>query len=508
MDRRNRDERWSAAEEGIFDVAIIGGGINGAALYHQLCAEGYRVLLVDKGDFACGTSQASAMMVWGGLLYLRNLDFRAVWGFSAARDALIAELGQQVEARTFRYIPAARQGRPRSLVHGGLYLYWLLSRLQRQRPRLDKNYAEEALLAAATRGRGSLLYEEGMLNFSDCRFVLQWITPHDQEGQVALNYCRLQGGAYGRGERLWHLDLKDELAKRNVQIKARCAVNCAGVWTDEINRIFGIQSPYRHAFSKGVFIGLARRPEHQMPLVFDQGAHGDAISFIPWGPVALWGPTETAVSNPEEGYQVERADVDFLLEHARLLLDGDFDTTSIVSLRCGVRPLAVESGFVGEVPPMALSRWHRVVPAEQIPWISTYGGKITGCKLLAQEVATHIGKMVTPTYAGQKRVGRCSAVGTWSSFPGLQEQMPSLEWCMEHEYCCTLEDYLRRRTNIAQWVGRQGLGAADENTAFVRDLALQLSGGDLGEAEKQVEIYRQRVDGRFAYLRSSEGVMP
>ena len=79
---------------------------------------------------------------------------------------------------------------------------------------------------------------------------------------------------------------------------------------------------------------------------------------------------------------------------------------------------------------------------------------------------------------------------------------------MEHEYCCTLEDYLRRRTNIAQWVGRQGLGAADENTAFVRDLALQLSGGDLGEAEKQVEIYRQRVDGRFAYLRSSEGVMP
>ena len=64
---------------GRFDAAIIGGGITGASLYDRMCREGYRVLLVDRGDFGSGTSQASAMMIWGGLLYLRQLDFGTVW---------------------------------------------------------------------------------------------------------------------------------------------------------------------------------------------------------------------------------------------------------------------------------------------------------------------------------------------------------------------------------------------------------------------------------------------
>ena len=68
MLHRTRENLWDEARETVFDVAVVGGGINGASLYHELCSRGYRVLLVDKGDFACGTSQSSAMMVWGGLL--------------------------------------------------------------------------------------------------------------------------------------------------------------------------------------------------------------------------------------------------------------------------------------------------------------------------------------------------------------------------------------------------------------------------------------------------------
>ncbi|MCI0413514.1 FAD-dependent oxidoreductase [bacterium] len=63
-----RSEKWDLLSNNVFDVAIIGGGINGASIYHSLCSKGYKVLLVDKGDFSSGTSQASAMMAWGGLL--------------------------------------------------------------------------------------------------------------------------------------------------------------------------------------------------------------------------------------------------------------------------------------------------------------------------------------------------------------------------------------------------------------------------------------------------------
>ena len=81
----DRKASWKSLEETVFDIAIIGGGINGAAVYHQLCSQGYRVLLVDKADFGGGTSQASAMFIWGGVLYLRNLELLTVAKFCLSR---------------------------------------------------------------------------------------------------------------------------------------------------------------------------------------------------------------------------------------------------------------------------------------------------------------------------------------------------------------------------------------------------------------------------------------
>ena len=111
------------AQNEIFDVTIIGGGINGACLYHQLCRKGYRGLLVDKGDFACGSSQASAMMVWGGLLYLRNLDFMTVTQLSRDREAMIQNMGCEVSPSLFRYIPSRDTGWNKYLMAPALYFY-------------------------------------------------------------------------------------------------------------------------------------------------------------------------------------------------------------------------------------------------------------------------------------------------------------------------------------------------------------------------------------------------
>ncbi|MEK7734170.1 MAG: FAD-dependent oxidoreductase, partial [Pseudomonadota bacterium] len=119
MAQHKRQQSWQHVRRTTFDVTILGGGINGACLYHRLCTAGYKVLLVDQGDFAAGTSQASGMMIWGGLLYLRSLDLLSVYRFSQARDAMIRNLPEWIEPAPVHYIPA-HQGPPDPrLVLGG-----------------------------------------------------------------------------------------------------------------------------------------------------------------------------------------------------------------------------------------------------------------------------------------------------------------------------------------------------------------------------------------------------
>src|SRR5207244_2327380 len=102
---------------------------------------------------------------------------------------------------------------------------------------------------------------------------------------------RLHGGGFDARQRCWHLELEDRLGGRTYAARARWVVNAAGVGTDRLNDSFGVVAPYRHLFSKGVFLGLPRHPAHDSVLAFD----GDFLSWFPWGPCALWGPTETVL---------------------------------------------------------------------------------------------------------------------------------------------------------------------------------------------------------------------
>ncbi len=126
------------------------------------------------------------MMIWGGLLYLRNLDFLTVIELSKARDAAISDLSSQVLPQPFNYIPAAKGGRDRHHVFAGLYLYWLLGSMRRKRPSMEARFRGRTLLKENSLPL-SLCYEEAALRESDCRFVLQWITPFRSDREVPLN---------------------------------------------------------------------------------------------------------------------------------------------------------------------------------------------------------------------------------------------------------------------------------------------------------------------------------
>lgn len=497
----SRAQHWESMANGRFDVAIVGGGITGGSLYDALCRGGWRTLLLDRQDFAGATSQASGMMIWGGLLYLRQFDLATVIRLSRSRDRLLREVAGQARPCSMRYIPAPGSAASRLVLGTGLAAYWLISGGRRRPPGREKEFGEQGLITPGLHG-GAFRFDEGVLRESDARFVLSWITPHAPPRGVALNHCEVAGGAFDPAGGVWRLELADRLSGAQGEARARVVINCAGPWTDRLNEKFGIESPYKHVLSKGVYLGLAREETHELPLIFDLGEHEDVVTWVPWGPVALWGPTETALSQLELGMRPEPEDVRFLLRHANRHLRRAVEPGDVISLRCGVRALAVARGYSAERYTLELSRRSLAHADRQRPWISVYGGKLTDCReraaLIRRAIAGRLGAGAhTPERGnGAGSNGAAAAPEMWN-FPGLAGPVPSPRWCRDHEFCCGLEDYLRRRTNIAQWTARGGLGGHDEHRAAIEDLARQFEASSGVDAAAAAARYRAQVAEDF-----------
>jgi len=439
------------------------------------------------------------MMIWGGLLYLKNLDFLSVYDFSKDRDILLDSFSNQVVSLYFRYIPNSEWGRNKYFVYLALQLYWMLGKCKRKRPALQKDF-EELRFINHKNGTDSLIYQEGFLKQSDSSFVLDWIINHQTEDTLALNYCSIQNASYNQKDKLWSLDLADCFSKKACTIKSKMLLNCAGVWTDKVNKQFGIQSPYKHVYSKGVFVGYERPKTHHLPLIFEMGTHGDTLAFIPWGPVSLWGPTETMEKSIGRGYSITPEDIDFLSKHASRNLIASLADSQIISLRCGLRPLAVKKTFDADCYPLDISRHHKIVEDSGLPWISIYGGKMSGCISMAENVAKKISTRISPGLKAFLLPDDKTRKIRYSCFPGLHEKVSAIDWCVSHEFCCTLEDYLRRRTNISQWTPREGLGFHDENVQHLKELSAHLPEYEKSNHEHVLREYKNAVHRNFDRL--------
>lgn len=471
-----------------YDVAILGAGISGARLFHELNAQGYRVLLLDRGDFACGTSQASGMMIWGGLLYLKDLDFRTVWKLCADRNRWIAEMPEHVTAATLRYLPRKISSRNRHLVHAGMGLYWLIGSWKRKFPHPSHDFPERGLLKSG-RFHPALAFEEAMLCHSDSRFVLEWILSSIRLSSAAFPHCEPSETHFDRSQGRWRIDLRDRLNGEERSVNATFIVNAAGVWTDAVNQSLGIDSPYRHELSKGVYISVRRPDPLDSTLIFDTGNHGDTLTISPWGPVALSGPTETRVTELVDGMKPTVEDVRYLLRQTNANLRTTYQADDVISLRCGIRPLAVRCGFSKIVHPLELSRRHLIHWDRARNGIAIYGGKLTSCRSMAEQVS----RLISPSLPERERF----TAGSWSvppqePFPGLEASVPSAAWCRDNEQCLTLEDYLRRRSNIAQWLPRRGLGNNSEHLDSIRKISRVLH-PRATDAEIAISQYQQQV---------------
>jgi glycerol-3-phosphate dehydrogenase len=487
-----RQTQWERIESSGFDVLILGGGISGACLFHHLSAAGYRVLLVDRGDFAGATSQSSAMMIWGGLLYLKDLRFPTVWRLCASRDRLVKEKASWVRPKQFRYLVSQNGRRGGLMMNTALHGYWMMGRCQGVRPHRSQTFPETSFLRDEAFAN-SFVYEEAVVDGSDSRFALRWILDGQTDQAVALNYCAPLEASYKETAGQWRVVVQDQLKQdMSREVRTRVIVNCTGPWTDQINNQFGVQTPFKHVFSKGVFISLPRFPNHELPLIMDVGDAGDCMSLIPWGPVSLWGPTESADSELSDALSIKPADISYLLGELNKFLTEPKDRSDIVSVRNGVRALVVRKDAGANESTLRLSRKFEIHSDPKRPWLSVYGGKLTGCVRLAQLATAKIRRIVGAGSSTPRRATVASTDFEQTFFPGLPIPVPTINWCVNQELCCTLDDYLRRRTNIAQWVPRGGLGRHNENRNYLTEMARELPYSS-PEATNALRMYESKM---------------
>jgi glycerol-3-phosphate dehydrogenase len=468
------------------DVVVIGAGINGAAISHALARAGFDVLLVDQGDIGSGTSQSSTMLIWGGLLYLKDWELRTVRALCRDRDRLIAGEPDLVKACAVRYLPTPGVRSP-LVVGAAMHAYWLMGLARRVRPRRLGGFDERALIAA---GNGvAWEFEEATLAASDARFVLEWVRRGEALGARARTYSRVTG-VHRHGGGRWRIELTDTITGQISSVAATVVVNAAGPWADQVNRLAGVETPYRNALSRGVSLMVARDPRHHTHLVFDT-ADGNTLTLAPWGPVSLWASTESLHDTVADAAGITPHDVAELTEEYNHRFRTPLAAGDIVSVRAGVRPVPVERHEAVDAEGLGLSRHHRLHADESCAWITVYGGKLSGCRGLARETLALVRRHAAP--ARPARADSALAAPPTGAFAGVPGPVVPPAWTVLHEHCRTIEDYLRRRTNIAQWVPRGGFGRHDEHLDAIRACARAIHRGDEAAAARDLAEYRARV---------------
>lgn len=496
MAQRTRNIRALGEQE--FDVLIVGGGINGAVAAASLAARGAATALVEKSDFASETSSQSSNLVWGGIKYLESFEIPLVYRLCKSRDQLTEMYPSTV--KEIRFLTAVRKNFrwPAAVVFLGAVFYWVLGGFRTQRPRYLSRKKIRAIEPAlnvddATAG---FEYSDCYLHDNDARFVFNFVRSALNRGAVAANYVAAQ--SYERTEHGWSVGIRDELTGEQSTVRAKVLINACGPYADEQNLKSNVTTEHRHLFSKGVHLVVDRVTPHRRILTFF-ASDGRPFFVIPMGNKTCVGTTDTQVSDADAG--VTEEDRRFILDNvnAGLALDKPLELSDIIAERCGVRPLAVTGGEDSD-DWLQLSRKHAIDVDEPQSHISVFGGKLTDCLNVGDEIAEVVESLGIPLQTPKELwygepspavkarfVARAEAIGLdamtapgveemlserlWRRYGdaafGLLEQIESdrsqadilisnaeyirceLEYAAEHEMITKLDDFMRRRSKIS-----------------------------------------------------------
>ncbi len=377
-----------------FDTFIVGGGINGAVSAAALAARGASVAMIDRGDFGGFTSQASSNLVWGGFKYLENYEFLLVRKLCVSRNRLIKSYPDNI--KEIRFLASLDETAPYSPAFAtlGTAGYWAIGSFATKPPahRTPAKIKELEPIIDTTSLRGGIEYSDAYLKDNDARFVFGFARAAMNVGAAVANYVELAAAERTGGK--WNLSLLDRETGETLTAHARILINAAGPHADAVNETYGVTTDHRLVFSKGIHLVVPRLGTGTRVLAFFDDTER-LFYVIPMGIRSVIGTTDTRTADPTEG--VTDADRRFLLDqiNARLDLEAPLTTADIISERVGVRPLVVDAHGDDRTDSdwTALSRKHVIETDPRAHVITIFGGKLTDCLNVGEEVADQVERL-------------------------------------------------------------------------------------------------------------------
>ncbi len=360
-----------------FDLAIIGGGITGAAIARDAAMRGLKVALMDKGDFASGTSSKSSKMIHGGLRYLKQLDIGLVKESLAERENLLHLAPHLVRPAPY-LIPIYSGWRGRLELHIGLFGYDFLasgSSLGRHRDLSAEEVLREEPLLRQENLSGGFIYYDCLVN--DARLTLAVAKSAHEKGAVVSNYTRAIDLDSHKKD-LNEIRFREVLKGKEGVMRARVVVVAAGPWTEELLRLHGHPGPSLRP-TKGVHLVFSRSRLKTNKIVVAPTEDKRMLFVVPLGEYSYVGTTDTDYTGSLDNVLVEAADVLYLLDALNQCFPSlNLVPADIVSTWAGLRPLLMEKG-----DPSNVSRDHDISLYDDGVAVIT-GGKLTTHRTMAE----------------------------------------------------------------------------------------------------------------------------
>ena len=380
LDRATQLQR---AKKERFDLIIIGGGVTGAGIALDASSRGMNVCLIEKNDFASGTSNKSTKLIHGGLRYLKQLEIGLVKE-SGSERAMVHKLAPHLVVPEKMLLPLIEGGTYGKMMTAiGLKVYDFLANVEGD----DKR---KMLTAEETADKEPLLDKEQLIGggyyaeyrTDDARLTIELLKKAASYGACVINYCEMKSFNYDEEEKIKNLHCYDYNTKSSFKLKASHYVSAAGPWVDLLReKDHSKDSKYLH-LTKGVHLVFSRERFPLTQSIYFDVPDGRMIFAIPRGRSTYVGTTDTNYEGSLNRVVATKDDAQYLLDAVNnMFTDIQLTRGDIESNWAGLRPLIHEEGK----DPSELSRRDEIF-VSKTGLISIAGGKLTGYRKMAQRV--------------------------------------------------------------------------------------------------------------------------
>jgi glycerol-3-phosphate dehydrogenase len=379
-----------------FDVLVIGGGVTGAGVALDAVTRGYSVALVEKTDFASGTSSKATKLVHGGIRYLPNFDFALVHEALVERGLLLQNAPYLVRPLGF-VLPLYEGDRHpvgmpfttpggiglRYLLDLGLWLYDILAgkhNIHRHR-HLSRQQVLRYAPTLVTEGlKEGFIYYDAQTH--DARLTLALIRTAAQYGATITNYSEVISFV-SEGDKLTGARVCDRLSGQEITVQARHIVNATGIFSEQVEALTGAEPQVQIEPSKGVHLVLSAQDLQlgDAAIVLPETEDQRILFIVPWQSRVIFGTTDTGTGDLDHPAATQQ-DITYLLKYLNRYLSVHLTEADIISTFAGYRPLMKPRQTAHSTA--RLSRTHAVLESPS-GLVSIGGGKLTTYRRMAQD---------------------------------------------------------------------------------------------------------------------------